>query len=584
VVPRCEQLEGRWVPALQVTAFTPTPTGFTATFNQPLDASVLNLYDTAEQPAPPDVTLVGAASGGVTGSVALDPAGTMLTFLKTGGYRAGTPTFGLLPADRYTVTFRSAADGFRDSTAAHGLLDGSGTGNPGSDYVNSFTVAPTTARVVSVPDVARGYDQPIDVPTPTTSTGLPLTLSDGTGVTAIALDLVYDPSVLRIRGGAVAPDAAAAGFTGTFDTSTPGVVHMTLTGTGALGAGAHTFATLTGGVPDTAPYGKAEILDLRNLVLNGGAVAAVADDGIHVAAFLGDTDGSKTYSAQDAANIAHVINGQASGFLAYPLVDPAIVGDVDGSGDLSVQDGSLLGQAAVGLPVPQLPPLPTTTDPDLQLAFAAARSLPGQTVTVALHLTVTEPAGIDVASLTEAIRFDPAVLSIANVRSGALLSGFTTSATVDNAAGTVRVSQSGSGTPVSLADGSDGVVLLLDVSVHANAAPGAAVLNLAHDVPGDNGPVLTAVSDSNGALTLNPAPTNGATDAGVDGTFTVTAPVSLPGPGPGSVPSPVPVNPTPTNPGAPKKTHHRKKKPAKHHTKGARHHHGLHRPARHGSR
>jgi hypothetical protein len=582
----CEPLEERWVPSpLSVTAFTPTPTGFTASFNKPIDPGLLNLYSGASAPATPDVTVVGSASGRITGSLVLDATGTTITFVKTGGYSAGTPTFGLLPADSYTVTLRSAADGFRDSTPTHGLLDGSGTDNPGTNYVTAFTVAPVTAPVVSAPDFARGHDQAVDVATPTTSAGLPLTISDGGGVTAITLDLVYDPTVLRIRGGTVAPDAAAAGFTGTFDTSTPGVVHITLSGPNALGPGPHTFATLSGGVPDAAPYGKAEVLDLRNVLLNAGAVAAVADDGVHVAAFLGDTDGSQDYSSQDNADIAQVTSGQADGFAAYPLTDPVIVADMDGNGFLNAQDSSLLGQALVGLPVPQVPPLPAAGDPDLRLSFAAAQAAPGQTVTVALHLTVTEAAGIDVASLIEAIRFDPAVLSVANVRTGPLLPGFVTDATVDNAGGTVRVSQSAPGTPLSLADGSDGVVLLLDVTVRPGAAPGATALNLAQDVPGDSGPVRTAVPDGHGALNLDPAPTDLTDDAGVDATFTVTAPVTVPGPG--NV-SPVPVNPAPTSPGVPKKRHrvkHKKsQKGGKHHAKTTQHQPVRHRPARHHGR
>jgi hypothetical protein len=587
-VLRCEPLEERWVPSpLSVTAFTPTPTGFTASFNQPIDPGVLNLYSGASAPAPADVTVVGSASGRVAGSLVVDVTGTTITFVKTGGYSAGTPTFGLLPADTYTVTLRSAADGFRDSTPTHGLLDGTGAGNPGTNYVTAFTVAPVTAPVVSVPDFTRGHDQAVDVATPTTSAGLPLTLSDGSGVTAIALDLVYDPTLLRIRGGAVAPDDAAAGFAGTFDTATPGVVHITLSGPNALGPGPHTFATLSGGVPDAAPYGKAEVLDLRNVLLNAGAAAAVADDGVHVAAFLGDTDGSQDYSSQDNADIAQVTSGQADGFAAYPLTDPVVVADIDGNGFVNGQDSSLLGQALVGLPVPQVPPLPAAGDPDLRLSFAAAQAAAGQTVTVALHLTVTEPAGIDVASLIEAIRFDPAVLSVANVRTGSLLAGFVTAATVDNVGGTVQVSQSAPGTPLSLADGSDGAVLLLDVTVRPGAAPGTTALNLAQDVPGDAGPVRTAASDGHGPLNLNPAPTDLTDDAGVDATLTITAPVTPPGPGSGNG-SPVPVSPAPTSPGVPQKPHRvnqkKGKKGGKHPGKPAPHHPAPHRPARHHGR
>ena len=52
--------------ALAVTSFTPTSTGFTATFTEPFNLSLINLYSTATGgQGPPDVTLVGASTGPV---------------------------------------------------------------------------------------------------------------------------------------------------------------------------------------------------------------------------------------------------------------------------------------------------------------------------------------------------------------------------------------------------------------------------------------------------------------------------------------------------------------------------------------
>ena len=55
-----------------------------------------------------------------------------ITFVKTGG---------VLAADTYTVTFRSAANGFVDTSG--NLLDGNADGTPGDNYVTTFTVAPS---------------------------------------------------------------------------------------------------------------------------------------------------------------------------------------------------------------------------------------------------------------------------------------------------------------------------------------------------------------------------------------------------------------------------------------------------------
>src|SRR5439155_11083049 len=65
------------VRGLIMTAFTPTPIGFTATFSKAFvnsSASPLNLYDAASASyGPPDVTLVGP-SGAVKGSLLIDPS------------------------------------------------------------------------------------------------------------------------------------------------------------------------------------------------------------------------------------------------------------------------------------------------------------------------------------------------------------------------------------------------------------------------------------------------------------------------------------------------------------------------------
>src|SRR5262249_42455344 len=66
------------VATLQVTSFTPNPSGFAARFNLPINTNVLHLYTSAlngNTAGPPDVTLVGNSTGPVTGSVVLDPDG-----------------------------------------------------------------------------------------------------------------------------------------------------------------------------------------------------------------------------------------------------------------------------------------------------------------------------------------------------------------------------------------------------------------------------------------------------------------------------------------------------------------------------
>ena len=127
----------------------PTSTGFVAELTAGPDEDILNLFSTETGgQGPADVTLMGAMTGVITGSLVMDNVSGTLTFVKTGG---------VLAPDTYTVTLGSRSDGLRDTKGV--LLDGNADGLPGGDYVNTFTIAPSAARVLSVPDFARGPDR-----------------------------------------------------------------------------------------------------------------------------------------------------------------------------------------------------------------------------------------------------------------------------------------------------------------------------------------------------------------------------------------------------------------------------------------
>src|SRR5262249_28224492 len=67
---------------LTVSPFTPTATGFTATFSKPFVPTNLALYGTGLT-NPQAVTLVGAHVGPITGSLITDPSSTSVTFKAT---------------------------------------------------------------------------------------------------------------------------------------------------------------------------------------------------------------------------------------------------------------------------------------------------------------------------------------------------------------------------------------------------------------------------------------------------------------------------------------------------------------------
>ena len=132
----------------QVIAFQTNPSGFDATFNRPPVLADINLYDGPDlSDDVPDVTLHDQTTNtDIHGSLVWNAASNTLSFLKTGG---------ILASDSYTATLRSSASGFHDATGH--LLDGNGDGNDtqaGDNFVTSFSVAPSTARVLSIKDFA----------------------------------------------------------------------------------------------------------------------------------------------------------------------------------------------------------------------------------------------------------------------------------------------------------------------------------------------------------------------------------------------------------------------------------------------
>jgi hypothetical protein len=133
-------------PKLAVTALTATPSGFTAEFATELEASRLHLHETQNiSLGPADVILQGAAAGPVAGSLVVDRSGRRITFIKSGGP---------LEPDTYTVTMRSAVDGFIDVGGQ--LLDGNHDGTGGDDYAGSFTVNEPAANAITlaIPDIS----------------------------------------------------------------------------------------------------------------------------------------------------------------------------------------------------------------------------------------------------------------------------------------------------------------------------------------------------------------------------------------------------------------------------------------------
>ena len=297
------------------------------------------------------------------------------------------------------------------------LLDGLGNGVPGSNLTTTFTVSPlaSNAVVVSLPNFTRGYGQPVNVPASST-TGLPVTISTGENVSGVDFTLTYNPAVLTPTNFTT----TIAGATAYFNVTTPGTAIVTISSPTQFSstAGSLTLGDFTANVPNTAPYGAKEILDISNLTVFDDSTVpqplpSMGQDAIHVAAFFGDTSGDGAYTTQDVTLEQRVIGLANTGFGFYKMTDPTLLGDVTQNGQIQANDTTLIQREIGQISVPNIPALPVgvtpppSNGPDPTLFIPNVSGEPGTAVTIPVDLTVTEAAGITVSSFQIAISYDP---------------------------------------------------------------------------------------------------------------------------------------------------------------------------------
>ncbi len=446
---------------LYVTGFTPAASGFTVQFNRAIDPTVLNLYDSESHVfGASDVVVKDSANKVVPGTL-LVIAPDQIQFVATGG---------VLAAGTYTVTLRSATDGFKDQVTGQ-LLDGeysgtfpSGDGTPGGNFVyDTFAVAAPKPIVVSLPDFARGPGQRVNVPSydpnhappldeDLNQAGLPIRLSNANGVTSLMLMVKYDPALLTITDvlsglvpGTRTSDNQLLGSV-VYDLSTPGQVGLLFYTTQPLTGTNVTIARLSAMVPESADslYGSAGVLHIASVSVNGSTDYATADDAVEVVALPGDANMNGVYDDQDASLIARVAAGLDNGFAAtppwpnpvipgtttpltptatYPLIDPLILGDITGNGTISGLDASYVAEKALyefegrTTNVPFIPPLRAEIT-----NHAPVLDNSGTVILPTISEDNTDPAGISVQDLiASSVRpVEQPVLMITDPDSGAL--------------------------------------------------------------------------------------------------------------------------------------------------------------------
>ncbi len=489
-----------------VTAFTITTDGFVVEFNQPVDHTTLHLYET-----PADIVLRGThSSTPVRGSVVVDPGLQKLTFVATDG---------LLPPDTYSVRLRGASDGFRDASLAP--LDGDQNGLPGGDYVQSFVVSAAAPVVISLPNIVRGPGQPINVPVSAT-TGIPISFSNGGGLTRASFTIRYNVDWLRVTGLTVAPGMPfGATVSITYPLLSLGVANIEFRSPEPLPEGTTRFVDMQAYVPETAIYRQKGVLDITDIDL-GGVAPGIGDDAMQVVAFFGDVTGNGTYSAQDASISSQLAVGINTGLESYQLLDPMIVGDITGNGTFSSTDTSLMLQAAVGIPVAEIPsPLPTISltqggpDPKLSIPQNLVATAGGALVIPVDIDSIVNLTGNGLASADLVIYYDPMVFEITSATLGRLVAqrGWIISSRIDPSAGRIDLSLAGTRP---LEGQFLGELVRLHATVKANAPAGNSAINLA----ATSRSRTTQLNE--GFLTLIPAPTDAANDA-IDGRVTILA-------------------------------------------------------------
>ncbi len=479
---------------LAVTDFRQTPTGFIATFNQPINPGNLTFYGTGSTQQ--DIMLIGKKTNNgqpYPGTLIIDATKTLITFNVSSNFLVASNPGGsaTLPDDVYTVTLTRGIgnNGFQDLTG-QGFDDGHG-GH--ADYIGNFTTTyqHDNTPVLGIVDFARGPNASGDTTTlvkvpndPANGghVGIPITMYNASSLTSAGFTLTYNSNILTVTGGISDPSNAAATFHMTSNVMDADGVHSIATFAFTSAApqnGTLILGDITAYVPYSArsQYQVKDLLALSNIAVSGGATVVPAD-AVDVDAYFGDVNGDHHLDGLDKGLIANVASTVSTGFTAFTLLDPAIVGDVSDDNAVTSNDTSLFSNYLLALPVAKIPPLPNPPIADNLFAspFAAdpALSLPatvqasaGGVVNVPVLLDDAHPAGS--TGLVEAeltLRYDPAVLSVsaADIALGTLPSqgtGWQLAAQVDASTGQITI-QLYSQTPLT----SDQAGSLVNIAFH----------------------------------------------------------------------------------------------------------------------
>ena len=354
---------------LKVTALTKTPTGFTATFNQPINPADLTIYGKGNTQQ--DVLLVGKNTNNgqpYPGTLIVDASKKLVTFNVSSNFLAASNPGGsaALPDDTYTVTLLSGMgnNGFQD-VSGQGFDDGHG-GH--ADYVGTFTTTYQARQDGSLghprfrarPQCIRRHHHACQS-SQRSRQRRPHRHSDHdlqrrqSHERRLHADLQRQHSHRHRRhqrsvqrGGDVPDDEQCHehrrhSLGGHFRVQRY-----------AIRSGTQILGDITAYVPYSArsQYQVKDLLALGNITVNSGATV-VPGNAVDVDAYFGDVNGDHHLDGLDKALIANVASTLNPGFSAFTLLDPAIIGDLSDDNAVTSNSTSLLSNYLLALPVPR---------------------------------------------------------------------------------------------------------------------------------------------------------------------------------------------------------------------------------------
>ena len=332
------QIENQ-VETLYVTELVSATDGFRISFSRPIDVGVVNLYDAMDVFGESDITLRGATTGDVNGSLVIAADGRSLQFVANGA----------LAIDSYSVVVRSGSDAFQTVTGE--LLDGNADEEAGDSYNGTFTISEVPTVRLAIPSFARGPGQDVHVPVGSES-GIPLVLESDGSVRSLDAIFSFNPELLDVSD--IVPAVNLPEFV-TFSTEVlePGRIALRFDATesfpdgGGAPAGQLTIANVMAQVATAAENGSSALLSLESVVSNS-TITVGGSNAVQLVAALGDTSGDGAYSSADSALAARLAMRLDSGLVNYPVVIPSLVADVSGNGTVSMLDAAMIAGVSGG--------------------------------------------------------------------------------------------------------------------------------------------------------------------------------------------------------------------------------------------